>query len=930
MKSKMMALDVKASVEEVRSLVGQRLLNVYDIGPKFLLLKFGEGDQKTNVLIEVGIRLHITKLAREKPKMPSQFTFKLRKHIKKWRLDSIRQLQGDRTVVLKFGTDQTFFLLVVELYGRGNIILMDHDYVILMLLRSQREGDVVLQVRGTYPLEPEKEEARTLVAFLQDADNHFKKCDPAMSLLKALTTFDNLGPQLAEHCVALSGLPPSTKTGQLEFPPSAEMSPLRQGLVDAFTLLEGVGAPGGVLVTARGTDVDGAASPKYIDFAPAVLKQFEHAICHTRSSFGEVCDQFFLRSEMERIDQHNEKKEAATVSAKDRFLKEHTRRIEKLQTEEEMNIKKGRMLENNSESVQEVIDLMNMLLAMKLGWEKIRLLVKARQREGHAVAYMIHDIHLERNCVTVLLEDDLEEEEEDRDIEPFAVEVDLSMNAQRNASRYYTVKKKVHHKLEKTIASTDKAAAGAERKGQRASAKQGTAKKEVVEQRKTFWYEKFFWFVTSFGDLAVYARDQTQTDTLIRKYMAPCDLFVHCDAARAPICILKAVSANKLVTMSSILEAGSMTVSRSAAWDSKTSMSAWWVSASTVTSTQHGTFVVSGERNYLKPMPLATAVIAVFRTRSEHRVAPLLDAGENTVSAGDIVVDQPASPVMERLEIASHEPLVDCDVQEVVTPDCAKPKNTNEQKKAGISIRSLTQRSAAASPKEVPEDAKSAASASTATGDRSLATRRTQHKLRKIKKKYAEQDDDEREERMKLLGNCPSRVHKLLDDSPQTPEPEAAENEDEEVLDSLATTSQIPAPASKPDRAKAVADPGKFVQQLEEGSVELLHFLAAPGDEDEVLYAVCLCVPSSVAMQYKHRVHITYGQEKKGAAASAIIRHFAHSSEVSASCATALRLLEADQLTNQLPSNIKVHFAHQSHGPAGRTKVHADPTADSR
>ncbi|CUI11041.1 Hypothetical protein, putative [Bodo saltans] len=371
-----MALDVRASVEEIKSLVGHRLQNVYDIGPKFLLLKFGLGDQKTTVLIENGVRMHITKLNREKPRMPSQFTFKLRKHIKKWRLDHVRQL-------------------------------LDHDNVIMMMLRTQKEKDVTLSVKGTYPLEAEREQ-RTSAMFLQAADDHFQKLDPATSLNKALTSFDNLGPQLADHVLAMAGLASNSKVSQFSVPPSSDASPLRVPLLHAFALLEGDAfQPGGVLVSdvttssaaAAGAPEQPAGPPRYSDFAPLVLKHLESKKIELRDSFGEICDQYFLRSEMEKIEQHNDKKEIATVSSKERFLREHNRRLEKLQSEEELNIKRGSMLEANADSVQEVIDLMNMLLAMKLGWDKIRLLVKARQREGHPVAYMIHDVHLDKKKI---------------------------------------------------------------------------------------------------------------------------------------------------------------------------------------------------------------------------------------------------------------------------------------------------------------------------------------------------------------------------------------------------------------------------------------------------------------------------------------------------------------------------------------------------
>ena len=48
-----------------------------------------------------------------------------------FRLESIRQLGGDRVIDLQFGTGDVACHLVLELYDRGNMVLTDHKYLIL-------------------------------------------------------------------------------------------------------------------------------------------------------------------------------------------------------------------------------------------------------------------------------------------------------------------------------------------------------------------------------------------------------------------------------------------------------------------------------------------------------------------------------------------------------------------------------------------------------------------------------------------------------------------------------------------------------------------------------------------------------------------------------------------------------------------------------
>lgn len=61
---------------------------------------------------------------------------KMRKHLRTKKLTSIQQLGMDRVIDLQFGRDEFACHVLVELYAQGNIILTDHNYNILSLLRS--------------------------------------------------------------------------------------------------------------------------------------------------------------------------------------------------------------------------------------------------------------------------------------------------------------------------------------------------------------------------------------------------------------------------------------------------------------------------------------------------------------------------------------------------------------------------------------------------------------------------------------------------------------------------------------------------------------------------------------------------------------------------------------------------------------------------
>jgi predicted ribosome quality control (RQC) complex YloA/Tae2 family protein len=61
----------------LRFLIGNRLNNVYDLGPAIFLLKFSLEESKNYVLVESGKRIHSTKFLREPSNKQTQFCMKV-------------------------------------------------------------------------------------------------------------------------------------------------------------------------------------------------------------------------------------------------------------------------------------------------------------------------------------------------------------------------------------------------------------------------------------------------------------------------------------------------------------------------------------------------------------------------------------------------------------------------------------------------------------------------------------------------------------------------------------------------------------------------------------------------------------------------------------------------------------------------------------
>ena len=153
MKTRYSGLDLACQVQELQKLIGMRINKIYDIDKKTYLFKLQRTEEKCVLLLESGSRIHETTSVWPKNDAPSGFTMKLRKHLKNKRIEAIFQYQTDRIVVMKFGINEVANYVICELYDRGNILLTDHEFVIMGVLRP-RLGDEnnKVAVRETYDL----------------------------------------------------------------------------------------------------------------------------------------------------------------------------------------------------------------------------------------------------------------------------------------------------------------------------------------------------------------------------------------------------------------------------------------------------------------------------------------------------------------------------------------------------------------------------------------------------------------------------------------------------------------------------------------------------------------------------------------------------------------------------------------------------------
>ena len=179
-------------------------------------------------------------------------------------------------------------------------------------------------------------------------------------------------------------------------------------------------------------------------------------------------------------------------------------------------------------------------------------------------------------------------------------------NIDENAAIYFEKAKKIKRKIE----GAEKALKENLKKLKELEGKKGKiilekSKQEKLKERKKEWYEKFRWFVSSEGFLAVGGRDTTSNEIVVKKHTEPDDLVFHTDMAGSPFFVVK--NDGKEIGEKTKKEAADATCTFSRAWKiGLQTSSVFYVSPEQVSKKTKsgeymgkGAFMIYGKTNYI-------------------------------------------------------------------------------------------------------------------------------------------------------------------------------------------------------------------------------------------------------------------------------------------------------------------------------------------
>ncbi len=520
---------------------------------------------RLDLLLVAGKRVNITKGQRPASKTPPQFPTMLRNRISGGRIVEILQHDLDRVLEIAIERSGSRHYLVIELFPKGSIILLDENRQILSMLKKMVYRGSKMAAGEKYLYHPGQLDPRTisreeLSGWLSSAGQ-----DLVRSIVRGL----NMGGTYGEEVCLVAGVDKNKPAADLN---PEEIERIHQALREVF--LNDTLDPH--IVLDNGEPVDVLSRP---------LKIYEDLEKKRFATFSEAIDAFFVEKEGD---------EERKKNPLDRRIEVQQKAIEEFEAQEKALIAKGELVYQIYGSVEQILrvvaDAKSKGFSYNQIWERISV-------SGLPQAKIILSLDGQGEMRVLL--------------EGVELELHASLSVPQNAQRYYEKAKEMARKgsgAKEALAITKQLRAG------KAAAPKKARPAVFHRRRKPKWYEKFRWFFSSDGFMVLGGRDADTNEEIYAKYLERRDLVLHTDAPGAPLTVIK--TEGEPVPESTLQEAAVFAVSYSSVWKGGlVAADCYLIKRDQVSKTpesgeflKKGAFVIRGERRYFKDTLLGLAL----------------------------------------------------------------------------------------------------------------------------------------------------------------------------------------------------------------------------------------------------------------------------------------------------------------------------------
>jgi predicted ribosome quality control (RQC) complex YloA/Tae2 family protein len=559
-------IELRYLVNEIanRATGGYYTSSINAITKSSLLLKLHHPTQE-DIMLVLSIRgIWITKL-KFKPVEDNSLEGVAQRELERAKLESVEQAGSERIVSLKFRhPDNKVRIVVCEFFGNGNIVICDEGMQIVAILNPIEVRHRTLNVGLRYAYPP----ARGVDVFEVTLDQLLSLRNEAKNLdvLRWIGRSISMPKKFVEEVAKRAGIEPGRQAAQLTDDEVGRAYATVKNLVNDVS-------------TGRNYDpVIIMQSGKPMEALPIVTGEATKLEIKKAASYMDAVDEV-LSSEILDISRSSK-----TI--------ELDRQIAVLEHDLEEQNKAKKAVMQKSAAIR------------KLAGELMALSSQNPDDDGK-----LHDV-LAANSASIVKEKGV------KYVEVAGEQVEMQPSLAKVSSMLFARAKE----MERGNASIEEARAKLLAQIEKLRSQTAAIHKKVLVRKQTSkeWYERYRWFVTTDGLMAIGGRDTSSNSALIRKHLTEHDIVFHAEVHGSPFFIVKnaAAPAQEGKIEPSLQQVAQATVSFSRAWkDSLSSADAYWVlpeqvkkGAPTGQFLPKGSFVIEGKRSYLKGVEIRLAI----------------------------------------------------------------------------------------------------------------------------------------------------------------------------------------------------------------------------------------------------------------------------------------------------------------------------------
>ena len=345
------SVDVRFLVRELQSLLNAKIDNIFQYGTIFYLQMHNAEHGKQLLKLVLPDFCCLTDIKAEQSANQSGFSSLLRKYLSNTRIEELKQFQNERIIIIKLKGKEESWLLIAELFSKGNLILCDEQMLIKACLFSQKWSLREIKPGLNY-IFPESVDPFSL--HKDELKDIFRKSSRD-SVVKAFAMDLGFGGLFAEELCLRLHIDKEQKPSDLSDTVVAGLTKELKGLLDQYQ-------PSLIF----------DADAKVIDFSPIPLERYDSFEQKKVSSLSEAIDTF-LREYIPKKKKND--KYDLEIKKFHTILEQQEKSLGLIQQEIDEERKKGDLLYEKYAVVKEVLDTLKSARE-KYSWKEIKQKLK--------------------------------------------------------------------------------------------------------------------------------------------------------------------------------------------------------------------------------------------------------------------------------------------------------------------------------------------------------------------------------------------------------------------------------------------------------------------------------------------------------------------------------------------------------------------------